>query len=73
VAGGLLVDCISRVLFLGPRFGEELQAAHRRLQQAGGPQVPLFGVLSLGEIANNGTYLLEFYNKTFVLGAYGHA
>ena len=73
VAGGLLVDCISRVLFLGPRFGEELQAAHQRLQQAGGAQAPLFGVLSLGEIANNGTYLLEFYNKTFVLGAYGHA
>jgi hypothetical protein len=30
-------------------------------------------MLSLGEIANNGTHLLDFYNKTFVLGAYGHA
>lgn len=72
-AGALLVDCISRVLFLGPRFGEELQAACAHLQQTGGPEAALFGALSLGEIANNGTYVLEFYNKTFVLGAYGHA
>jgi hypothetical protein len=72
-AGGLLVDCISRVLFLGPRFGDELQAASQHLQQAAGPEAPLFGVLSLGEIANNGTHVLDFYNKTFVLGAYAHA
>ena len=72
-AGGLLVDCISRVLFLGPRFSEELQAACEHLRQAAGPEAPLFGMLSLGEIANNGTHLLDFYNKTFVLGAFGHA
>ena len=72
-AGGLLVDCISRVLFLGPRFSEELQAACEHLRQAASPEAPLFGMLSLGEIANNGTHLLDFYNKTFVLGAFGHA
>jgi hypothetical protein len=69
--GGLLIDCISRVLFLGERFGEELATVQGRLQQAGGHQHPLFGALTLGEIANNGAQCLEFYNKTLVLGAYG--
>lgn len=69
--GGLLIDCISRVLFLGDRFGEELAAVQGRLQQSGAQRHPLFGALSLGEIANNGTQCLEFYNKTLVLGAYG--
>jgi hypothetical protein len=71
--------------FIGTRFmlgvqGESLlrsalslQAASQHLQQAAGPEAPLFGVLSLGEIANNGTHVLDFYNKTFVLGAYAHA
>lgn len=69
--GGLLIDCISRVLYLGDRFGEELAAVQGRLQHAGPLQHPLFGALTLGEIANNGEHCLEFYNKTLVLAAYG--
>ncbi len=57
----LFIDCISRVLFLGSRFDEELSAVYR-------PGVPLIGVCSLGEIANNGDEYLEFYNKTAVMG-----
>lgn len=69
--GGLLIDCISRVLFLGERFGEELAAVQGCLQRAGAQAHPLIGALTLGEIANNGAHCLEFYNKTLVLGAYG--
>jgi hypothetical protein len=71
--GGLLIDCISRVLFLGDRFGEELAAVQGGLQRAGAQAHPLFGALTLGEIANNGSHCLEFYNKTLVLAAYGQA
>lgn len=55
----LLIDCISRVLFLGEDFKEELFV------------IPddnlLIGALTLGEIANSGQDYLEFYNKTSVI------
>jgi len=59
----LLIDCISRVLFLADDFGRELAAIrdHR----------PLIGALTIGEIANSGLDCLEFYNKTVVVGAFG--
>lgn len=60
----LVADCISRVLYLEQRFGEEL-AAIRRVVGAR----PLAGVLTLGEVANGGDTCLEFYNKTIVLAA----
>jgi hypothetical protein len=59
----LFIDCISRVLFLGDRITEELE------QVASG--LPVFGALTLGEIANTGRDYLEFYNKTAVLGLLG--
>ncbi len=59
-----LIDCISRVLFLGDQFTRELDAV-RQAQRSGGQ--PIVGVLTLGEIANNGSHALEFHNKTFVL------
>lgn len=58
----LLIDCISRVLFLGERIEEELEAV------SGGDRV--FGAFTLGEIANSGTDFLEFYNKTTVLSSF---
>jgi len=57
----LLIDCISRTLFLGDGFMNEIEAVSER-------GTPLIGVLSLGEIANNGREYLEFYNKTCVVG-----
>lgn len=60
----ILVDCISRVLFLQDDFSQELSAVQQLLGKR-----PLIGMLSLGEIANGGDYCLEFYNKTFVLAA----
>lgn len=55
------IDCISRVLFLGADFGDELSAV-----ADGG--LPLIGALTLGEIANSGRDFIEFFNKTAVVG-----
>lgn len=59
----LFIDCISRVLFLDDRFKLELQAVRDG-------QLPLFGALTIGEIANSGTDYLDFYNKTAVVGMF---
>lgn len=59
----LFIDCISRVLFLGERFAEELAAVQG--------SEPLIGVLAIGEICNNGRDYPEFLNKTAVLGLLG--
>jgi hypothetical protein len=56
----LFIDCISRVLFLEERFYEELG----RVNPTRGT---LIGAATLGEIANTGNNVLEFYNKTAVV------
>jgi hypothetical protein len=58
-----VVDCISRVLYLEDMFTQELEA----LKSGAHSQTSLFGVLSLGEIANNNNDYIEFYNKTCVV------
>ncbi|WP_216601397.1 FIST C-terminal domain-containing protein [Vreelandella azerica] len=62
-ADWLLIDCISRVLFLGDDMTKELEAV--------GQGEAVFGAFTLGEIANSGSDYLEFYNKTIVLGVLG--
>lgn len=57
----LLIDCISRVLFMEDKFIEEIEAVQD-------DQTSLIGALTLGEIANTGKDYLEFYNKTAVIG-----
>lgn len=59
----LLIDCISRALFLKEDFTLELDKAVGAFDD----DSILFGALVLGEIANSGTGYLEFYNKTAVL------
>ena len=61
--GLLVIDCISRALFLEDKFEEELAAVSG--QSTDGQ--PVFGALVLGEIANSGSGYLEFYNKTTVV------
>jgi hypothetical protein len=62
----LLADCVSRALFLGDRFPEELAAIVEGLgpEAAGTPPV---GMLTLGEISSHGEGYLEFFNKTSVV------
>ncbi len=57
----ILIDCISRVLFLEENFNKELQKVD--------PKNKGFGALTLGEIANNGDAFLEVFNKTVVVCA----
>ena len=57
----IIIDCISRVLFLGDHFDEEI--VHLDPKSNG------FGALTLGEIANNGDSYLEVFNKTAVVCA----
>lgn len=57
---GLIMDCVSRVLFLQDDFSDELAALVQ-------PDVPFVGACSIGEIANSGKDYLEFYNKTAVV------
>ncbi|QQS51156.1 MAG: FIST C-terminal domain-containing protein [Bacteroidota bacterium] len=59
----LFFDCISRTLFLGNDFEQELMEVKSN-------KVPLIGALSIGEIANNRKEYLEFYNKTAVLACF---
>lgn len=65
VTSALIVDCISRFLFLEDKFEKELQAIKYPLPD----NSLIWGVLSLGEIANANQENIEFYNKTCVVGA----
>jgi hypothetical protein len=55
------IDCISRVLYLGDDFNEEIETIDKNKK--------LYGVLSLGEIANFGNNL-EIFNKTVVVSQF---
>jgi hypothetical protein len=61
----LLIDCISRFLFLESQFPLELQSIKNTFAN----NLSLWGALTLGEIANNKGENIEFYNKTCVVGA----
>lgn len=58
----LIIDCISRALFMEDKFEEELKKLD--------PLSNSFGALTLGEIANNGDEYLDIYNKTAVVGIF---
>jgi len=55
-------DCISRVLYLEDEFERELAAVEM-------DDTPMVGALTIGEIANDGSGHLDYYNKTAVVGA----
>ena len=59
-----LFDCVSRKLFLGERFDDELAAIRARLPE----DALLIGALTLGEIANSAGGPIQFHNRTAVVG-----
>ncbi|WP_127469858.1 FIST signal transduction protein [Thiomicrorhabdus aquaedulcis] len=68
--GILLIDCISRALFLQKNFSQELEAIALATAQQSPTPLTQFGALALGEIANSGGGYLEFYNKTTVVAVF---
>lgn len=56
------IDCISRVQFMKENYTKELEAVADNKHVS--------GVLTIGEIANEGDSFLEIYNKTIVLGVW---
>lgn len=58
----IVIDCISRALFMGDEIDKELAA----VQNKGFPQI---GAFTLGEIANSEQEYLEFHNKTAVVAS----
>lgn len=73
LAMAMMVSCIAREVFLGKAYPQEIAIVRSVLDAGDHPSVPLFGVLSLGEIANPGNRCLELFSKTFVLGLLPHA
>jgi len=61
----LLLDCISRALFLQENFDDEIKAVCKK-------DKPILGALTFGQIANNGMDYLEFYNKASAVGNIGN-
>ncbi len=59
----LVFDCISRVLFLGAAFDDELAAIKSALADCD----EIFGALSLGEIASSKGGVIELMNKSTVV------
>ncbi|MDD8058249.1 FIST C-terminal domain-containing protein [Shewanella metallivivens] len=60
----VLIDCISRALYLGNDYQLELDAICEQLPEG----KILAGVLSIGEIKNTCQGAIQFLNKTIVLG-----
>ncbi|RKX31406.1 MAG: hypothetical protein DRP22_03810 [Verrucomicrobia bacterium] len=64
---GIIIDCVSRFLLLGDRFGEELSAVLHNGNE-GTLKIPIAGFLSIGEIGCSGEGWVDFHNKTVVTG-----
>lgn len=63
----LIADCISRVIFLKKDFAKELEAVNQKINSLNNRFTPM-GILTLGEISSYGEGLLDFFNKTIVVG-----
>lgn len=59
----VLIDCVSRALFMKGNFQQEL-AVFAGLQ-------PVFGALTIGELAGDGSGYLELLNKSVALALFG--
>lgn len=65
----LIVDCISRVLYLENAFEDELNAVKEVFKNTD-PPLQTEGVLSIGEISSSKEGYLELYNKTIVISSF---
>jgi hypothetical protein len=65
----IIIDCISRILFLDKDYDIELSTITNTLKEKY-PDISIGGALTLGEISSYGEGFLEFYNKTVVVGLF---
>ncbi|MEN8885182.1 MAG: FIST N-terminal domain-containing protein [Winogradskyella sp.] len=65
----IIIDCISRILFLEEDFDLELKEITDTIKNKF-PEISIGGALTLGEISSYGEGFLEFYNKTVVVGLF---
>ncbi|MAD98381.1 MAG: histidine kinase [Flavobacteriaceae bacterium] len=65
----IIIDCISRILFLEDEFQIELNEIIKVLREKH-ENISISGALTLGEISSYGEGYLEFYNKTCVVGLF---
>lgn len=65
----IIIDCISRILYLKDEFKYELESVSHTIQDKF-PNVSVSGALTLGEISSYGNGYIEFYNKTIVVGLF---
>ncbi len=65
----IIIDCISRVLYLEDDFNQELENISEAIHSKH-PDIKLTGALTLGEISSYGNGYIEFYNKTIVVGLF---
>ncbi|MDD3078983.1 MAG: FIST C-terminal domain-containing protein [Paludibacter sp.] len=56
------INCVARALYLGDDFNQELNII--------GSGTKVFGMLSLGEIANRGDHFLDIYNNTVAIAVW---
>ncbi len=64
VTNSMVFDCISRYMYLGRNFATELNTIRNTFPYNN----KIYGALTIGEIASNGSGIIEFYNKTVVIG-----
>jgi hypothetical protein len=63
----IVIDCVSRAIFLGEEFPTELATIKKKMKRDKEPARPI-GALTLGEISSYGEGYLEYLNKTVVVG-----
>lgn len=62
---GLIVDCVTRVLYLSDSFNKEMEVISDAFNR-GNKRVPMAGLLSMGEISTYGNGRLEINNKAIL-------
>ena len=62
----MVIDCVSRLLFLDNAFDQEIEA----IASGAGDVTHLFGALTLGEILSAKTGSANLLNKTTVVGIF---
>ncbi|MDG1571541.1 FIST C-terminal domain-containing protein [Robiginitalea sp. M366] len=65
----VIIDCISRGLFLEEDIQKELDGVVGPLK-AKNPDISISGALTLGEISSFGQGLIQLFNKTIVIGIF---